>query len=91
MSYYLIGQQCVLISRHTDCTDNEHWTEKSACVVSSVLGKGLQTNSLCVVSNILSNALYINNMVSRCRETWAGDGWRAWGGGVAGEQQPALD
>jgi hypothetical protein len=28
MSYDLIDQQCVLNSRHTDCTDNGHWTEK---------------------------------------------------------------
>ncbi len=75
MSYYLMGQQCVLISRHTDCTDNEHWTEKSACVVSSVLGKGL----------------HISTLISRGRKTWAGDGWRAWGGGVAGKPRPELD
>jgi hypothetical protein len=41
MGYDLTGQQCVLNSRHTDCTDYGHWTEKTACVVSSVLGNGL--------------------------------------------------
>ncbi len=28
MCYDLTGQQCVLNSRHTDCTDFGHWTEK---------------------------------------------------------------
>jgi hypothetical protein len=65
----------MLNSRHTDCTDFGHWTEKSACVVSSVLGNGL----------------YINTLISRSRKTWAGDGCRAWGGGVAGKPWPELD
>jgi hypothetical protein len=34
--YDLIGQQCMLNSRHTDCTDIG--PKKSVCVVSSVLG-----------------------------------------------------
>jgi hypothetical protein len=78
MGYNLMGQQCVLNSRHTDCTDSEtfwYWTEKSACVVSSVLGNGL----------------HINTLISRGRKTWAGDGWRAWGGGVSGKPWPELD
>ncbi len=52
-----------------------YWTEKSACVVSSVLGNGL----------------HINTLISRGRKTWAGDGWRAWGGRVAGKPWPELD
>ncbi len=73
-----MDQQCVLNSRHTDCTDLEtldNGPKKSACVVSSVLGTGL----------------YINTLISRGRRTWAGVSWRAWGGGVAGKPWPELD
>ena len=54
-----MDQQCVLNSRHTDCTDLEtldNGPKKSACVVSSVLGIGL----------------LINTLISRGRKTWAG-------------------
>ncbi len=71
----MIDQQCVLNSRHTDCTDNGHWT-KIFCVY------GQQCTG---------NGLHINTLISRCRKTWAGDGWRAWGGGVAGKPRPVLD
>ncbi len=77
MCYDLTGQQCVLNSRHTDCTDFETLDigpKKSVCVVS-----------------VLGNGLHINTLISRGRKTWAGDGWRAWGGGVAGKPWPELD
>jgi hypothetical protein len=37
---------------------------------------------VCVVSSVLRNGLHINTLISRCRETWAGDGWHALGGGA---------
>ncbi len=33
----------------------------------------------------------INTLISRCRKTWVGGGWRAQGGGVAVNLRPALD
>ncbi len=47
--------------------------------------------SMRVVSSVLRNGLRINALMSCCKETWAGDGWRAWGGGVAGNPRPVLD
>jgi hypothetical protein len=47
--------------------------------------------SACVVSSVLGNGLHINTLISRGRKTWAGDGWRVWGGGVAGKPWPELD
>jgi hypothetical protein len=75
MGYDLIGQQCVLNSRHTDCIDKNIGPKKSVCIVSSILGKGL----------------HINTLISRGRKTWAGDGCRAWRGGVARKPRPVLD
>jgi hypothetical protein len=48
-------------------------------------------NSLHVVSSILHSGLYINTLLSRCKETWARDVWRMWGGGVAGSPWPVKD
>jgi hypothetical protein len=47
--------------------------------------------SVCVVSSVLGKGLHINTLISRGRKTWAGYGWRAWGGGVAGKPRPVLD
>ncbi len=50
----------------------------------------LNSMEMHVVSSVLSNGPQINNPISRCKETWAGDGWRAWGGGVDGDPRPTL-
>jgi hypothetical protein len=39
-------------------------------------------NIFALASSILYNQLYINSLLSRCREMWAGrDGWPPWQGG----------
>ncbi len=66
-AYKLTDQQCALNSRQK--------------VIQTVQTMNIgQKNSVCVVSNVLQNGLHINNLIPRCRETWAGDGWHAWGG-----------
>ncbi len=63
----LIDQQAEFqTDRHTDCTDN---------------GTYLADNFLRVVSSVLCNGLHLNTLMSRCRQTWVGDGWRVWGVG----------
>jgi hypothetical protein len=47
--------------------------------------------SMRVVSSVLRNGLHINALMSCCKETWAGDSWRTWGGGMAGKPWPVLD
>ncbi len=38
------------------------------------------------------SAVYLAmDLISRGRKTWAGDGWRAWGGGMDGKPWPELD
>jgi hypothetical protein len=51
----------------------------------------LDRKTACVVSSVLGDGLHISTLISRGRKTWAGDGWRAWGGGVAGKPWPELD
>jgi hypothetical protein len=64
----LTDQQCVLNFRHTDCTDYGHWTEK---IYVRGQQRSLQWN-------------FIKQLISRCKEMWAGSGWRACGGGGRG-------
>jgi hypothetical protein len=76
--YDLIDQQSVLNSRQTDIQTvqtMDTWPK----------------NSLRVVGSVLCNGLHINTLMSCCRETWAGNGWRMWGWGVAGKPRPVLD
>jgi hypothetical protein len=47
--------------------------------------------SMRVVSSILQHGLHINALMSCCKKMWPGDGWRAWGGVVAGKLRPAMD
>jgi hypothetical protein len=50
---------------------------------------GISDRQTYMVSSVLHSGLYINTLLSRCKETWAGDVWR--GGGVAGSPWPVKD
>jgi hypothetical protein len=68
----LIDQQCVLNSRHKDIQTVQTWTWTKKFV-------------MCARSAAYSvMGLHVNTMLSRCKETWAGSAWRAWGGAWLG-------